>query len=211
MTRNIIWSNDTEHIEAIIEEWKDGALRLTEGMADDPNGTLREACAGERIILDKAWNGILDEGRSPAARRLHERIESDDWSGDIDLLEAAVMLNDECRGDERDNLAGLELERPVVLIGEEGLWDGPRAIACTRAARNVGDIIAGSPWNGMEHETWSIDGNDDLRYEGMHHDGVNTCIFRELNPGARPSSGDLVRGTRPLGPRIRQLYGMPRA
>lgn len=211
MTRNIIWSNDTEHIEAIIEEWKGGALRLTEGMADDPNGTLREACAGERIILDKAWNGILDEGRSPAARRLHERIESDDWSGDIDLLEAAVMLNDECRGDERDNLAGLELERPVVLIGEEGLWDGPRAITCTSAPRNVGDIIAGSPWNGMDAETWSIDGNDDLRYEGMHHDGINTCIVRELTTGARPSNGGLMGMSRPLGPRIRQLYGMARA
>lgn len=211
MTRNIIWSNDIEQIEAIIEGWKKEALRLTERMANDPRGALEEACDGERTILDKAWNGILDEGWTLTGRCLHERIENGDWGDDTKLLEEAANLNDEYRNDERDNLAGLVLEHPVALMGKEGLWDGTRPIACTRAARSIGDIIAESPWNGMEHETWSIDGNDDLRYEGMHHDGVNTCIFRELNPGARPSSGDLVRGTRPLGPRIRQLYGMSRA
>lgn len=210
MTRNIIWSNDTERIEAIIEDWRDGALQLAERMANDPKGTLGEAYDGERVILDKAWNGILDEGEVPTGRRLHERIENGDWGDDIELLEEAAILNDEYRGDERDNLAGLTLERPVVLIGREGLWDGPRAVACTSDARSIGDLIAESPWNGMDRETWSIDGNDDLRYEGVHHDGVNTCIFRELNPGARPD-GDPMRGTRPLGPRIRKLYGMPRA
>ena len=45
---------------------------------------------------------------------------------------------------------------------------------------NIGDIISDSPWTGMEYETWKIDGHDDLRYVGVHHDGVNTCTFREL-------------------------------
>lgn len=81
---------------------------------------------------------------------------------------------------------------------------------------NIGDIIADSPWNGMEYETWGIDEHDDLRYSGVHHDGVNTCTFRELKdaPRADRTIGQddmrrLLRASRPLGPRIRKVYGMP--
>lgn len=81
---------------------------------------------------------------------------------------------------------------------------------------NVGDIIADSPWGGVEYENWKIDGNDDLRYVGVHHDGVNTCTFRELKTdghGEKPiEEYDLrtqLRASNPLGPRVRDVYGMP--
>ena len=65
----------------------------------------------------------------------------------------------------------------------------------------------------MEYETWSIDGHDDLRYTGVHHDGTNTCSVRELKEGRDiepdDSLRDILRKTTPLGPRIRAVYGMP--
>lgn len=85
--------------------------------------------------------------------------------------------NNADRRDECGNLERLELGQPVVFVGTAGLWDGRRTIASIVAMDNIGDIIADSPWQHMEYETWSIDGHDDLRYTGVHHDGTNTCTY----------------------------------
>ena len=95
----------------------------------------------------------------------------------------AVDENNADRRDECGNLERLELSQPVVFVGTAGLWDGRRTIASIVAMDNIGDIIADSPWQHMEYETWSIDGHDDLR--------------------------DILRKTVPLVPRIRAVYGMP--
>lgn len=70
--------------------------------------------------------------------------------------------------------------------------------------------IARSGRGGVERRT------DDLRYVGVHHDGVNTCTFRELKTdghGEKPiEEYDLrtqLRASNPLGPRVRDVYGMP--
>ncbi len=77
---------------------------------------------------------------------------------------------------------------------------------------NIGDIISDSPWTGMEYETWKIDGHDDLRYVGVHHDGVNTCTFRELKTdghGEKPIEENdlraLLRASRPRATGARSL------
>lgn len=123
--QNVIWSNDTDRIDSIVDYWKEEAARLSEDMAKDPKGTI-----------------------------------------------ASIVNMD-----------------------------------------NIGDIIADSPWQHMEYETWSIDGHDDLRYTGVHHDGTNTCSVRELKEGRDiepdDSLRDILRKTTPLGPRIRAVYGMP--
>ena len=89
-------------------------------------------------------------------------------------------------------------------------------IIWTNDTGQIDAIIEDSPWNGMEYETWGIDEHDDLRYSVVHHDGVNTCTFRELKTdgqGERPIEENdlraLLRASRPLGPRIRKVYGMP--
>lgn len=129
---------------------------------------------------------------------------------------AADDLNTEYRADERDNLRHLELAHPVIILGKAGLWNGSRTIASVVRFDNIGDIISDSPWTGMEYETWKIDGHDDLRYVGVHHDGVNTCTFRELKTdghGEKPIEENdlraLLRASRPLGPLVREVYGMP--
>ena len=137
------------------------------------------------------------------------------WTNDTDQIDADD-LNTEYRADERDNLRHLELAHPVIILGKAGLWNGSRTIASVVRFDNIGDIISDSPWTGMEYETWKIDGHDDLRYVGVHHDGVNTCTFRELKTdghGEKPIEKNdlraLLRASRPLGPLVREVYGMP--
>lgn len=151
MQQNIIWTNDTDQIDAIIDDWKQEAAHLATAMAENPKETMADATYGVDVILGKA-----------------------------------------------------------------GLWNGSRTIASVVRFDNIGDIISDSPWTGMEYETWKIDGHDDLRYVGVHHDGVNTCTFRELKTdghGEKPIEENdlraLLRASRPLGPLVREVYGMP--
>lgn len=159
-----------------------------------------------------SWGG---ECELPAPQRLVEAIESiDEYDANVRI--AADDINTEYRADERDNLRHLELAHPVIILGKAGLWNGSRTIASVVRFDNIGDIISDSPWTGMEYETWKIDGHDDLRYVGVHHDGVNTCTFRELKTdghGEKPIEENdlraLLRASRPLGPLVREVYGMP--
>ena len=133
----------------------------------------------------------MGECELPAPQRLVEAIESiDEYDANVRIT--ADDLNTEYRADERDNLRHLELAHPVIILGKAGLWNGSRTIASVVRFDNIGDIISDSPWTGMEYETWKIDGHDDLRYVGVHHDGVNTCTFRELKTdghGEKPIEG----------------------
>lgn len=179
MQQNIIWTNDTDQIDAIIDDWKQEAAHLATAMAENPKETMADAAYGVDVILEKAWKYVVGECELPVPQRLVEAIESiDEYDANVRI--AADDLNTEYRADERDNLRHLELAHPVIILGKAGLWNGSRTIASVVRFDNIGDIISDSPWTGMEYETWKIDGHDDLRYVGVHHDGVNTCTFREL-------------------------------
>lgn len=142
--QNIIWTNDTGQIDAIIEEWRQEALSLAVDMAKNPKETVDEATYGVDVILNKAWKNIVDGYEIPTAQRLFETINS------LDILDARIRiaadeLNTEYRADEQDNLRHLELEHPVIILGQAGLWNGSRTLASTVDFDNVGDIIADSP------------------------------------------------------------------
>lgn len=53
--QNVIWSNDTDRIDSIVDYWKEEAARLSEDMAKDPKGTIDDACWPVTDILDRAW------------------------------------------------------------------------------------------------------------------------------------------------------------
>ena len=210
--QNVIWSNDTDRIDSIIDHWKEEAARAAEDMAKDPKGAIDDAFWQVADILDRAWRQAVDDYELPTAERLIEIIEDlDPYANDI--AAHAVEENESYLRDECGNLERLELDHPVVFVGTAGLWDGRRTVASVVDMGNVGEIIADSPWRHMEYETWSIDGHDDLRYTGVHHDGTNTCSVRELKEGRDiepdDSLRDILRKTTPLGPRIRAVYGMP--
>ena len=213
--QNIIWSNDIDQIDAIIDDWKQEATQLAEAMANNPKETMADAVYGVDVILEKAWEDVVGEYELPTPQQLVEAIEAID-EDDTSVRIVADGLNTEYRADEQDNLRHLGLKHPVIILGKAGLWNGSRTLASVVDFDNIGDIIADSPWAGMEYETWKIDGHDDLRYIGVHHDGVNTCTFRELKTdghGEKPIEENdlraLLRASRPLGPRVREVYGMP--
>lgn len=211
MEDNVIWTNGTDRIDSIIAQWKTEAANLAEDMAKDPERTLDGTPWQIADILEHAWRCVTGTREPPDARRLTEAIDGLDPHA-RDIRRNAIEENDACRGDERDNLEHLALDNPVAFIGTAGLWDGRRTIANVVDMDNIGDLIATSPWNDMEFEAWLIDARDDLRYVGVHRDGVNTCSVRELKPGEliapNDAMRDVLRRTRPLGPRIRDAYGM---
>ncbi|MBM6747396.1 hypothetical protein H6G88_08900 [Bifidobacterium ruminantium] len=216
MQQNIIWTNDTDQIDAIIDDWKREAAKLAPHMARNPKETMADTTYGVDTILEKAWEHVVGEYELPTPQRLVEAIETIDPLDDTHVRIMADDLNTEYRADEQDNLQHLKLAHPVIILGKAGLWNDSRAIASVVEFDNIGDIISDSPWTGMEFETWKIDGHDDLRYIGVHHDGVNTCTFRELKTdgrGEKPIEENdlraLLRASRPLGPRVRDVYGMP--
>lgn len=65
---NIIWTNDTGQIDAIIEDWRQDALALAAAMAENPRGTVDETEYGTGLILEKAWEAVVDEYEIPTPR-----------------------------------------------------------------------------------------------------------------------------------------------
>lgn len=211
---NIIWSNDADQLDAVIGMWTADARAKAADMAADPGRTLADAYHGEGLILETAWHA-LPAGTAPTAASLAEAIDGiDPMRCPTAIVQAATDLIGEYRWDEIANLSTLSLDRPVAILGLADLWDGQRTLHGTVRFDTVGDILRQAPWTGMDADCWSIDERDDLRYTGIHHDGVNTCTYRTIRKGARlsanPTLQELNRNTEPLGPAIRNLYGMPR-
>lgn len=78
--QNVIWSNDTDRIDSIVDYWKEEAARLSEDMAKDPKGTIDDACWAVTDILDRAWKQAISDYELPTAERLIEIIEDLDPS-----------------------------------------------------------------------------------------------------------------------------------
>lgn len=80
MQQNIIWTNDTDQIDAIIDDWKQEAAHLATAMAENPKETMADATYGVDVILEKAWKYVVGECELPApaatrrSHRIHRRI-----------------------------------------------------------------------------------------------------------------------------------------
>ena len=188
-----IWSDDTGNLDAILAEAKTDAINHLHDNEDTSGDWLVDD------ILDKAHAAGGDP--ETAIRDLT-----------IDDVPVDIYNHDQL-GDEQANLDAIPLERDVVVTGTAGLWDGPHTMTAHTGFDTIGDILRDLPWPDMDENTWTIDDNDDLRYTGVHHDGVNTCIYRQIKPHthmpADPDPDTIHTLTDPLGPLIRHLYGIP--
>lgn len=123
MQQNIIWTNDTDQIDAIIDDWKQEAAHLATAMAENPKETMADATYGVDVILERHGNTSWGSTNCRPPQRLVEAIESiDEYDANVRI--AADDLNTEYRADERDNLRHLELAHPVIILGKAGLWNG---------------------------------------------------------------------------------------
>lgn len=129
------------------------------------------------------------------------------WADNTDLETAES--DDAVYNDMLEELCHVPINRPVIVTGQSNLWSGAKPVSAVINPSSVADIVARFPWSGMDFNEWLIDGYGDLRYQGIHNDGVNTVIFRELKSNRIPdlSQGEetLRRKSLGLGRRIRRM------
>ena len=156
-------------------------------------------------------------------------IDYDDWREDLeeqypDLTEAERMeqmyeLNGDYLDDERSNL-DIQLSRPILVVGDLGLWHGRRMGYKEIPSGNIRDCLYSE--RDMDHSTWYVDKNGDFRCDTIHHDGTNHYLYRAYKENVSEAQidrlkeklysgtatrADVTRVTKRLGDEIGRVYG----
>lgn len=117
-------------------------------------------------------------------------IDYDDWREDLeeqypDLTEAERIelmyeLNSDYLDDERSNL-DIQLSRPILVVGDLGLWNGRHMGYKEIPSGNIRDCLYSE--RDMDYSTWYVDKNGDFRCDAIHHDGTNHYLYRAYKDG----------------------------
>ena len=117
-------------------------------------------------------------------------IDYDDWREDLeeqypDLTEAERMelmyeLNGDYLDDERSNL-DIQLSRPILVVGDLGLWNGRRMGYKEIPSGNIRDCLYNE--RDIDYSTWYVDKNGEFRCDAIHHDGTNHYRYRAYRDG----------------------------
>ena len=123
---------------------------------------------------------------------------------------------------ERSNLDIQFSSRSILVIGDLGLWHGRRMGYKEIPSVNIRDCLYRE--RDMDHSTWYVDKNGDLRCDAIHHDGTNHYLYRTYKDGVSDTQidnlkekiyrgiatrADITRVTRRLGDEIAHVYGFP--
>ena len=154
-------------------------------------------------------------------------LDYDDWKADLEELypdlsedeRISLMyeINNDYLSDERINL-NIQLDRPILVIGDLGLWNGRRSGYKEIESGNIRDCL----YADTDYSTWYVDKLGDLRCDAIHHDGTNHYLYRAYKDGVSESQidllkeklyygtatrADITRVTRRLGDDIAKVYG----
>ena len=154
-------------------------------------------------------------------------LDYDDWKADLEELypdlsedeRISLMyeINNDYLSDERINL-NIQLDRPILVIGDLGLWNGRRSGYKEIESGNIRDCL----YADTDYSTWYVDKLGDLRCDSIHHDGTNHYLYRAYKDGVSESQidllkeklyygtatrADITRVTRRLGDDIAKVYG----
>lgn len=128
-------------------------------------------------------------------------------------------INNGYLDDERANL-NIQLDQPILIIADLGLWTGRHMGYKEIASGNIRDCLYSD--RGIDYSTWFVDKLGDLRCDAIHHDGTNRLLYRTYKPGVSESQinllkeklyygtatrADITRITRRLGDEIGKVYG----
>ena len=128
-------------------------------------------------------------------------------------------MNNDYLDDERANL-NIQLNRPIIIIADLGLWNGRRQAYKEIKSGNIRDCLSFERYD--DYATWYIDGRGDLCCEAIHHDGTNLYTYRVLKDGmteqqienlkqklyyGTATRRDIIRYTERLGDAIANVYG----
>lgn len=154
-------------------------------------------------------------------------LDYDDWRDDLEeqypdlseneRVELMYEINSDYLDDERANL-DIQLSRPILVIGDLGLWNGRRMGYKEIGSGKISDCL----YSDTDYSTWYVDRLGDLRCDAVHHDGTNHYLYRTYKEGVRESQmellkeklyrgiatrADITRVTRRLGDDIARVYG----
>ena len=131
--------------------------------------------------------------------------------------ELCCELNYAYLDDEKVNL-DIELPHPIICIADIGRWDGRCMGYKMIESGNIADCL----WDGeCDYCTWYVDRYNNLRFTGVHHDGTNHYLYRELrdlsdkqmeNCLEKLRTGNLLRRdinryTTSVGIHVNKVYG----
>lgn len=156
-------------------------------------------------------------------------LDYDDWKKDLEeqypelsedeRVSLMYELNGDYLDDERCNL-DIQLSRPILVVGDLGLWNGRRMGYKEIESGNIRDCL----YSDIDYATWFVDKNGDFRCEAVHHDGTNHYLYRTYKDGVSEMQidnlkeklyrgtairADITRITRRLGDEIANVYGFP--
>ena len=107
-------------------------------------------------------------------------LDYDDWKEDLEAQYPELSANErmnlmyEINGtyfqDEKTNL-DIQLSRPILVVGDLGLWHGRRMGYKEIESGNISDCLYTE--RDIDNATWFVDKNGDFRCEAIHHDGTN--------------------------------------
>ena len=156
-------------------------------------------------------------------------LDYDDWKEDLEeqypelsddeRFEMMYEINNGYLDDERCNL-NIQLSRPILVVGDLGLWNGRRMGYQEIESGNIRDCL----YSDTDYSTWYVDKKGDFRCDAIHHDGTNHYLYRTYKDGVSETQidnlkeklycgtatrKDITRITRRLGDEIANVYGFP--
>lgn len=113
------------------------------------------------------WKDYLDDYK--------ENNLDEDENFDEDLqYELVTDLNNDYLDDERMNL-NVQLNNPILVIGDLGLWNGRVSAYKIINSGNIKDIL----YDDADYIRWYSDGYN-IKCKAIHHDGTNYYEYREI-------------------------------
>ena len=156
-------------------------------------------------------------------------LDYDDWKEDLEeqypelsddeRFEMMYEINNGYLDDERCNL-NIQLSRPILVVGDLGLWNGRRMGYKEIESGNIRDCL----YSDTDYSTWYVDKKGDFRCDAIHHDGTNHYLYRTYKDGVSETQidnlkeklycgtatrKDITRIPRRLGDEIANVYGFP--
>lgn len=155
-------------------------------------------------------------------------LDYDDWKADLEeeypelsedeRISLMYELNGDYLDDERHNL-NIQLSRPILVVGDLGLWNGRRMGYKEIKSGNIRDCLYSE--RDIDYSTWFVDKNGDFRCDAIHHDGTNHYLYRTYKDGVSETQidnlkeklycgtatrADITRIIRRLGDEIANVY-----